>query len=72
MNTPQLYLMRSLLGRGIPPELLDIFLERCGATKEDWENLLVSGCVKADTTGRLIVTPEGKKAFNVEKKGKWF
>ena len=72
MNIPQLYLIRSLLSKGIPPDLLDIFLERCGATREDWENLLVSGCVKSDAEGRLIVTPEGKKAFNKEKQGKWF
>lgn len=71
MTIPQLHLCRCLLSRGFGVELLDIFLRRCGATPEDWRELVAMDWVYS-ADGVYYLTREGKKAYQQAKKGKWF
>lgn len=71
LSTAQLCLLRSLLNTDWE-QCLEIYLTtRSGITTEEWQALLdAKYVVKINNSYKL--SPEGKKAYNVGKIGRWF
>ena len=73
LNIPQLCLLRSVKTQGIPAELMGIYLNRCGATKEEWQALVTAGyVVLTDIEGRYYLTALGRKVYNRRPKTVYF
>lgn len=71
LNRAQYCLLRSLKGRGISSELLSIFLNRCGASQEDWQQLI--DLEFAVTSGdRIILSRKGLRTYNQRSKSIYF
>ena len=67
----QLRLLRSLKLRGWSSELIGWCLSRSGAERVDLDPLVEAGLVE-DEGGRFTLTDAGRKAYNAQKKGRWF
>ena len=71
LSTAQLCLLRSLKSRGVPVELRDVFLSRCGASLQELWDLRDAGTVE-EKEGRLQMTDWGKRIYRRESKGRYF
>lgn len=78
LSDRQLSLMQALLRVGVPSELIQIFITRCGTSQEEWEDLINRKLIelvkqrKKDILGRYFLTKEGKKLFKHEKVGRYY
>lgn len=71
MSISQLHVLRSVLSRGVPYDLVTILLNRCGATLAEWQELLDRGIV-VERDRRYVMTDEGKRIYRKEKQGRYF
>lgn len=71
VTVAQLHLLRCLRGRGIPAELLEIFLNRCGASREEWNALTLLGWA-VEERGRFLLTKEGEKRYRKLRETRYF
>lgn len=75
LTVPQYCLLRSLKLRGIEASLVEIFLNRCGADRADWDHLTGSGYVvagKRKEKGRFVLSEQGKRVYNRRPRNVWF
>jgi len=75
LTVPQYCLLRSLVKTGIPAELAEIFLGRCGASVDDWQFLLAQGWVapgKRADKGRFVLTDAGKRVYQRRPRNVYF
>jgi len=73
MTIPQMCMMRSLISQGVPANLIDIFLVRCDLDAGGWKQLIDAGYVELRKKDqRYWQSDAGKRAYNVQKKHKWF
>lgn len=69
----QLMVLRALLTQGWPDNLLTHLLTRCGLEPSGWQELVRWKWVrKRKKDNRWLLTKEGKKAYQQEKKGRYF
>lgn len=71
LNVNQLMMLRSLLQKGWPAELLEYLPRRCGASPADWDALTAAGLVE-EAAGRWQLTTAGKKTYKRAAAGRWF
>jgi hypothetical protein len=71
LNVPQLMMLRSLRKRGWEAALIPWLPTRCGASPADWEALAAGGLVE-ERQGRFVLTPEGRRQYRQQSKGKHF
>lgn len=71
LTISQLCLLRSIKKRGIPTELINTFLTRCGASIEEWRILLDSKHTFLKEE-RFYITQLGKKEYQKQKIGRYF
>lgn len=72
LSTAQLCLLRSLLKAGSPADLIGIYLNRCGATEQEWQSLISEKLVETDREGRYWLSKEGKRTYKKAKVGRYF
>lgn len=72
LNIHQLMLLRGMMPQGWPPDLVHIHVVRCGATQEEWEELLREELIGPDENGRLWMTKQGKKEYEKQRQGQYF
>lgn len=70
LNTSQLYMLRSTFGKGWPTDLAHHIWERAGGTREEFLALVDAELVVL-TTERYIATSQGRKEFDLQRKGHW-
>lgn len=71
MSIYQMMMLRSLLTAGCPEELLLIFRTRCDLPEQGWDQLVSAGFVTLSKK-RWSASAAGKRAYNVQKRYKWF
>lgn len=76
LTNRQLSLMQAISKEGIPEELMEIFLRRCGTSEEEWQGLQGLDYVYLDDTNdndcRWKLTKLGFKVFKKEKVGRYY
>lgn len=71
LSTAQLYMLKSLFSGGWPEDLAPHYVPaRAGGTLQEWEALLGAGLVE-HRDKRYYVTKEGRRQFELQRKGKW-
>lgn len=71
LTRAQYCLLRSIGKTGVPSELLAIFLNRCGASSEEWHHLIDAGLVEQANL-RYQMTEEGKRVYRRRPKNIYF
>lgn len=73
LTNRQLSLMQAISKSGIPFELMDIFMSRCGTSLDAWLGLLENKLVELnEKENRYFLTALGKKIFKKEKVGRYY
>ncbi len=70
-TTPQLIMLRSLVAKGWPDDLIRYIWERAGGTEAEWLALADAGLV-LQRDARWELTQTGKREFHRQSVGRYF
>ena len=71
LTTPQLIMLRSLLSKGWPADLIRYIWERAGGAEPGWQALFDAGLTRMQGD-RWELTPLGKRELKRQATGRWF